>query len=406
MTGDSPQADGGQMAESPPTPATPAETEVVGLEGDLVRDEWIVLHLSDGREVQAKIDCLGDGLLECEAEGCARRFENFHARNIHRGQLHPELVDHGECENCGEPLEASGGNRFCSMECYQEASGVDLECENCGDEFKLPPSSAENRRCCSWECRNELGFEGWAEKLRTKTCEQCSREFETWESVDKKFCCRECGYEHRRNGDRPDDVDELLEELYLDEDWPVDKAVKRARAHLPPSWSDAEIEERLKGVDEDLVLADLRLKDETTVADVRSAVEKSPTMLEVTRELREPREVVRMAVDRLGLKQELEPDQDIYERARENLGLDDDDEERVENDRVERWQQLEEKSRGQAAVDPFVPMGLLVIVVVAFSIFLAPLAAVNPVLLAASAGSLAALLVATLLLADVVGVGR
>lgn len=48
----------------------------------------------------------------------------------------------------------------------------------------------------------------------------------------------------------------------------------------------------------------------------------------------------------------------------------------------------------------------LIALVVAFLAFLAPFSRVNPVLLSAGTLSLAALLVLTLLVADVVGVGR
>jgi len=72
-----------------------------------------------------------------------------------------------KCDNCGEklkkyPSEVSQHN-FCNLECCNEwqseerdysfqENSVELECEKCGDDYKVPKHKEESSRFCSRQC--------------------------------------------------------------------------------------------------------------------------------------------------------------------------------------------------------------------------------------------------------------
>lgn len=61
---------------------------------------------------------------------------------------------------------------------------VSVSCNNCGDDFEVPPSKSD-KKFCSREC--------WKDNSRIyKDCPVCGEEFWTYQSTDKKYCSDEC----------------------------------------------------------------------------------------------------------------------------------------------------------------------------------------------------------------------
>jgi len=127
-----------------------------------------------------------------------------------------------DCENCGETFDCPktrmerSDNLFCSRECYHDfgrpdmrgenhhdhKGKVELECENCGDTFRVHNYRKDSARFCSRECSDEYkttlsGEEtgAWKGGAPEHTCENCGETFRKRpaKSTNVRFCSRE-GY--------------------------------------------------------------------------------------------------------------------------------------------------------------------------------------------------------------------
>jgi hypothetical protein len=126
-----------------------------------------------------------------------------------------------ECDNCGEMHHKKPSkiedreNVFCSRECYHEfgrpdmrgennphhTGKVTLECEWCGDSFKVYPYRAEDARFCSSECDGKFkeGVTGkdhskWKGGIPKHNCKNCGDTFWRYKTKgsDCNYCSKEC----------------------------------------------------------------------------------------------------------------------------------------------------------------------------------------------------------------------
>lgn len=114
-----------------------------------------------------------------ECPTCSDSFDGQRSMKIHHKLSHGEsIMEELECDWCGSTFErmlheVSGkgsAGRFCSDTCETkwrknqtgpDAGGwsggmVEVECDSCGQKDTYYPSKADGRRCCSFECWNEL----------------------------------------------------------------------------------------------------------------------------------------------------------------------------------------------------------------------------------------------------------
>lgn len=102
-----------------------------------------------------------------------------------------------KCSFCGDVFEVDehspNENKYCSQDCYHKdrRKRVNLECENCGEEFETYP--AANRTTCSKECQHE-----YFREREKRCCDMCGDSFEVKPSEEKKFCGRSCASKAKR----------------------------------------------------------------------------------------------------------------------------------------------------------------------------------------------------------------
>ena len=98
------------------------------------------------------------------------------------------------CENCS--VELSGQQkRFCGTACWYQFANAkpNAECSFCGEPFKKRYST--QRFCCK-ECVDKS-----LTRDKTKTCEQCGKEFVRPHGKTKqRFCSRSCSLKGNTNG--------------------------------------------------------------------------------------------------------------------------------------------------------------------------------------------------------------
>lgn len=167
-------------------------------------------HLNSGN-----VDCTG---FECPS--CDENLRSKRGVKLHHKRSHGESIRgvESECEECGEVYRVSKSqtrrSRFCSRECkdnHQTISlkgvnnpnhsrRVEVECSWCGVREKVPPSRVERYAYCSRKCKNAsmVGQTGedhprWQEK-ETLECEVCESEFEVYPNHyhPARFCGQAC----------------------------------------------------------------------------------------------------------------------------------------------------------------------------------------------------------------------
>lgn len=100
------------------------------------------------------------------------------------------------CPVCGVPFVSRGAQSFCSAECRDEAQLVALNCEECGEIFRLARSISEQRRAlCSSTCRDAFWRKHRLIAARGK-CMDCGGH--TSKKQYKR--CRACNTAHRSKG--------------------------------------------------------------------------------------------------------------------------------------------------------------------------------------------------------------
>lgn len=76
-------------------------------------------------------------------------------------------------------------------------------CEQCG-KFVVQQEGRKPKRFCSDACRNAW-WNSNQDKVNKKAyytlvCKQCGKEFESYGNKNRKYCCRQCYIESRRQG--------------------------------------------------------------------------------------------------------------------------------------------------------------------------------------------------------------
>lgn len=104
------------------------------------------------------------------------------------------------CQNCGNDFsvpEHKSGRKYCSEDCqYQsmQKEYITLSCPNCCKSFDVKPSVSESRTYCSKECVGEATKPGREKNMDSVECEVCGDMFKVWpyRSDDVKTCSWEC----------------------------------------------------------------------------------------------------------------------------------------------------------------------------------------------------------------------
>lgn len=111
-------------------------------------------------------------MTEYDCPYCDRSFGSKSGRNSHKGQMH-------DCRTT-------------------------INCEECGSEFEVKKSRANNARFCSYQCRGDWqseafegeGGPGWDGGQEEYTCNWCEEVFEQHPSQGgTKFCSKDCYWE-------------------------------------------------------------------------------------------------------------------------------------------------------------------------------------------------------------------
>lgn len=173
---------------------------------------------------------------ECEFDGCSEQIEvrpcddQRYCSTECRDEARQNRVE-CECEYCGEVFEvpaSDGDRRYCSQYCYwDDSTGPETEkrtCPNCSDQFEVKANQVT--QYCSKECSAE-------DKMvrMTKTCEECGEEFDVPPSLDYRvYCSVECfgdslrlvpdNYDHFRSKvyAQGEDVEAQVSEMMGDQD--------------------------------------------------------------------------------------------------------------------------------------------------------------------------------------------
>lgn len=140
------------------------------------------------------------GTHECPT--CGRSdFASGQGMKQHHAKTHGESIAgrEVECQECGEPFRVIScrqkSAKYCSLECRNRSYTVDRlskTCQVCGGGFGVRPSRAD-AKVCSTPCRNELVSEMKSQKVSLK-CGRCGGSFEAPSSIAprRRFCSVEC----------------------------------------------------------------------------------------------------------------------------------------------------------------------------------------------------------------------
>jgi len=160
-----------------------------------------------------------------ECPTCGRSdFKNKRGMKMHHKHAHKESIagEEIECAECGDifraPPSQKTKRKFCSQECYFKyksekkgsESGVNVVCANCDQETNVRPYKLEQNKniFCSRSCYGDwLSDNNTGENNPTYTervpleCMFCGDDIEvtpyTFESQDRFFCSNDCQYSWR-----------------------------------------------------------------------------------------------------------------------------------------------------------------------------------------------------------------
>lgn len=119
-----------------------------------------------------------------------------------------------KCQSCGECFDADRKHqKTCSAACRAKSKRTrfEIECANarCKNKFHITPSQyAKGGRCCSDKCKHEHS------RLPDAFCQNraCGKKIDRRSTGPRgkafgkdcrKYCCRECAWDHRWGADRP-----------------------------------------------------------------------------------------------------------------------------------------------------------------------------------------------------------
>lgn len=180
-----------------------------------------------------------------------------------------------ECAHCDATFESSKSDRqYCSMECRREDSTVLNECETCGDEFRLPMHKAtgDASRYCSEDCKyDDLG--GWGDGPSSFECSFCGDEFHSYEE-GRQYCCP--AHYHEDNRDRPDDLEDHLRELFVDEDRSISDSARRIPGHGYDYVRNRLVEFDMYDPETDAPLAQRLAREDVTYEDIDALTDDQP----------------------------------------------------------------------------------------------------------------------------------
>ena len=122
-----------------------------------------------------------------------------------------------ECDNCGEITDKKPAkverneHNFCSTDCYHTWKATDwesplkkdkitLQCDHCGEDFKVHPFRKDSARFCSRTCMDKVKYQltgkdhgRWTGGGESFTCQECGDVFKRYPGQnDNKFCSKSC----------------------------------------------------------------------------------------------------------------------------------------------------------------------------------------------------------------------
>jgi len=254
-------ADAGETTEAAGD-ELPAErfdlSAITAVQGRLDDRGTVDIEIDGDVVVTARVESIHAGEHECPVEGCVRRFEEEQGLNIHLGHAHD--------------------------------LGTERVCPECGETFRRPPS--QDHQYCSWGCYK-------SSRTAETDCNTCGVTFEYKTSRDNvRYCSNPCRYEGMRNDPRPDDLSDLLHELYVEEDRDKVPAAERALANLghDSEWT---IESLSEEIDRQITGA-AAIPDGLTYDEVEAAIEANTHLREAAADLGIDASDLRVVVYKLG----------------------------------------------------------------------------------------------------------
>lgn len=145
---------------------------------------------------------------DVECPTCGRDdFASEGAMKGHHAKKHGESIAGVdlECEECGNEFNVDADRedtaKYCSVECSDKAKRKDRikkTCVVCGTKFERLPSR-KDEQACSNECKGAMISKKLTKEKIEKECVVCGAEFEVVPSLDRVKCCsKECGYEAQK----------------------------------------------------------------------------------------------------------------------------------------------------------------------------------------------------------------
>lgn len=151
----------------------------------------------------------GGGSHECPE--CGEEFRSTRGVKVHHAKAHDEPLDdvepHNseghECPSCDRVFDTQNAVKIHHTRTHNESiAGREVECEQCGEVERVPPSKAEGYTCCSPECQKKWQAESqsgsanpnWSSVGKELVCEWCGSLYgkEPSKATNSRFCSREC----------------------------------------------------------------------------------------------------------------------------------------------------------------------------------------------------------------------